>query len=45
MGSESLECLNCEENESKLKLHYQDSMGKEKLHLEVDENGIQLKTK
>ena len=23
----------------------QDSMGKEKLHLEVDENGIQLKTK
>ena len=45
MRANELECLDCSENQSRLELQYQDDKGKEKLHLEVDENGIQLKTK
>lgn len=45
MGADELECLNCPQTKSKLQLHYQDTEGEEKLHLKVDKDGIQLKTK
>ena len=45
MGTYGLECLNCPQPKSELQLHYQDNEGYEKLHLKVDKDGIQLKTK
>jgi len=43
MGSQELICLDCPTNQSKLEVQYQDAKGEEKVHLEVDKNGIQLK--
>ena len=45
MGNNGLEYLNCPQPKSELQLHYQDNVGDEKLHLKVDKDGIQLKTK
>jgi phage shock protein PspC (stress-responsive transcriptional regulator) len=43
MGPQELICLDCPTNQSKLEVQYQDAKGEEKVHLEVDKNGIQLK--
>ena len=43
MGSQELICLDCPTNQSKLEVQYQDAKGEEKVHLEVDKNGIQFK--
>ena len=43
MGPQELICLDCPTNQSKLQVQYQDAKGEEKVHLEVDKNGIQLK--
>lgn len=43
MGPKELICLDCPNNQSKLEVQYQDAEGDEKVHLQVDKNGIQLK--
>lgn len=44
MGGDVLECLNCEADKSSLRIQYKSKKGEDKLHLNVDSKGANLKT-
>jgi len=44
MGSDVLECLNCEADEKGLSIKYNSKNGEDKLRLKVDSQGVTLKT-
>ena len=44
MGSDVLECLNCEADEKGLSIEYKSKNGEDKLRLKVDSQGVTLKT-
>ena len=45
MGREELICLSCEENKTELNINYKSKDEKDKLRLDVDTQGIKIKTK
>jgi phage shock protein PspC (stress-responsive transcriptional regulator) len=45
MGQHVLECLDCKGNKKELYLNYQDEIGKNQFHLNVDSQGIKIKIK
>ena len=45
MGKEQLECLNCTTNKRELNIRYKNQDGTDKLHLNVDSDGITVKSK
>jgi len=44
MGGDVLECLNCEADKSSLRIQYKSKKGEDKLRLNVDSQGVTLKT-
>ena len=45
MGNQTIKCQSCVSSQKRLQLNYQDASGEEKLHLNVDYQGITIKKK